>query len=43
MADNQKTWEALTCKFEKGFFLHNSIPISPNEILIFGGKNEDGW
>ena len=37
ISDN--TWAVLNCKLESALECLNSIPISPTEILLFGGRD----
>ena len=42
ITDSQSSWVVLDLKLHQGLFGLNSIPISPTQILVFGGY-DGGW
>jgi len=40
---HSKTWEVVDCKGQKSLSHLTSVTISSTEILLFGGKDDNGW
>ena len=40
---DRQTWVIINLKLKKSLDNLASITISPTEILVFGGKDDNGW